>query len=80
LSKNKPTNNKFLYRNELAELINKLNLAFEKNISTPQHVSPHMLSADNWLDYEWSWEGCAYRLVQRNGFLQLYMDINEVLQ
>ena len=77
LSKDKPTNNKFIYRNELAELIIKLNLAFQTNISTPEHVSPEMLSADNWLDYKWNWGGCPFRLVQRDGYLQLYMDLNE---
>ena len=70
LSKDKPTNNKFIYRNELTELITKLSLAFETNISTPEHVSPEKLSADNWLDYKWNWGGCPFRLVQREGYLQ----------
>lgn len=77
LSKEKPTNNKFIYRNELAELIKKLSLAFETNISTPNHIESDKIAEETWLDYHWDWAGLDFRLVLRNGYLQLYMDINE---
>lgn len=75
LSKDKPTNNNFIYRNELVELITKLNFAFETNISSSDHISPEDISNDNWKDYNWNWGGYGFRLVQREGYLQLYLDI-----
>jgi hypothetical protein len=78
LSKDKPTNGKFILEQEVDSLVSDLMRYFgEDNNLKGTFRHEEFENFINWQGRSWTLENYSLRLIQLNGFLQLYIDINE---
>lgn len=78
LAREKPTNNRFIYKNEVTVLINKLLAAFGEDIERLNQIQESDIAAlhnNSWLGRRWAKDGLSYHLKVLNGYLQFYISL-----
>lgn len=78
LSKDKPTNGKFTLFKEIEMLIKELNEYFGQDCNSKGRLKPEEFeNLDQWKGRQWKLENLDLRLLQFNGYFQLYLDFKD---
>ena len=81
LTKEKPTNNRFTYKKELIEIVDKLLSTFGDDLDNYGRFYDEeiaMMQGVDWHGRRWLHNGVIYSLRMLNGYLQLYIELPDV--